>query len=791
MVAVRALSAPVSPELPFPAPTSAQAIRWFSARGSVVRASGRTDVFVGGTLIGSFDDADLATRDVLLACLGGDPFTRLGRLANAFEISTETLRQIRMRYRSGGVAGVLGRPRRTQPRKLTQALRRRLFRAFDAGLSVSDAHEHIRAKVSRATVGAVRVEWAAKRALSTGTSVDEAASPESAAPPVAAQAPLSTGAEQVSGGDEGLPPAPVAQESDELVSPPGADSASADVDARLASEDGTPATASVDEDAGSAATKSAPILLGSVEELRGRTTRIHEHQPISGRGVQHLGTWLMIAIVVRMGLYRCAQAARPEAIASHALRIALDAVTVALCIGERCIEGVRRIATPTARLLLRCSQAPSATWVRRVLGTLAAAGRGEKILFDMADEYLRVDQATAKDSPTTFYVDGHLRPYTGQATIRKGWRMQDKRVVAGISDYYVHDADGRPVFRVDVPSHGSLTTWLSPIAEFLKQALGEEAKLLIAFDRGGAFPEQMAELRDAGVGFVTYERAPYAAIPSSAFIESLDYRDETVAFCETRLKNLGQGRGRVRRIAFRGEDGRQINVLAVSSETPEALYRAIRGRWSQENGFKHQNERWGINQLDGRTTRPCDPDSIIPNPGRRRLDAVIKIERAREGRARNELAQLAPEDPKRHRWEEELAEAMANVKEFVELRPAFPLHAPLKETDLAGRLVEHPGEYKALIDTVRVACANAETELAHILAGGLVRPEEAKRVLQNLLLAPGDVQVDEKRITISIRPAGTMRELRAIADLLAECSRWDLTLPGDLGNRLLRFQLQS
>jgi hypothetical protein len=32
-------------------------------------------------------------------------------------------------------------------------------------------------------------------------------------------------------------------------------------------------------------------------------------------------------------------------------------------------------------------------------------------------------------------VDNHLRPYTGEHVMRKGWRMQDKRAVPGTTDY--------------------------------------------------------------------------------------------------------------------------------------------------------------------------------------------------------------------------------------------------------------------------------------------------------------------------------------------------------------------
>jgi hypothetical protein len=70
----------------------------------------------------------------------------------------------------------------------------------------------------------------------------------------------------------------------------------------------------------------------------------------------------------------------------------------------------------------------------------------------------------------------------------------------------------RPVFRVPVSPHDSLTAWLSPIAKRLRQGLGEDERILLAFDRGGVFSSQLADLRDAGIEFVTYERARYPAI---------------------------------------------------------------------------------------------------------------------------------------------------------------------------------------------------------------------------------------------------------------------------------------
>src|SRR5208283_1898770 len=137
------------------------------------------------------------------------------------------------------------------------------------------------------------------------------------------------------------------------------------------------------------------------------------------------------------------------------------------------------------------------------------------------------------------------RPYTGKHVIRRGWRMQDKRVLPGTSDYYVHDEDGRPVMRVAVPSHGSLTEWLPRIARILRDAMGKGVQIVFAFDRAGAFPEHVALLRDEGFELVTYERRPFQILPASEFTGTIHDGENEIGVADSRI-NLGRGRGRVR-----------------------------------------------------------------------------------------------------------------------------------------------------------------------------------------------------------------------------------------------------
>jgi hypothetical protein len=305
----------------------------------------------------------------------------------------------------------------------------------------------------------------------------------------------------------------------------------------------------------------------------------------------------------------------------------------------------------------------------------------------------------------------------------------------------------------------------------------------------------MAALREHDFEFVTYERAPYRQLTSTAFDHELELvRDgmrETIRWVEGARKNLGKGRGRVRRISLQTHDGKTINLLAVSRLPAEALIAFQLHRWRQENAFKHGVERWGLNHLDGREVEAVPADEVIPNPARRRLDLRMRFARTEEGRARSALARLTETDPARAPHEQDLARAVATQADIEALRPSVPARAPVKDTPLADDLVRHVGGYKTLVDTLRVALANVESELAVRLAPHLPRPAEAKKMLASMFAAPGHLRLATGKVYVDLAPAATAPERLAIDRLLRELDALNLTLPGDPERRVLRFRAAS
>lgn len=714
-------------------------MRWFAKNGCVVVDDDCCRVFLGGILIGQYDHDDRTTRNVVLICIAEDTRIRRGKLAEAFGVSTELLRQLCLQHREEGLVAIVNRRRPGAERKMTDALRSKVEAMFDQGMTIAATQAVLRRgrkKVSMSVVGEVHRDWK----LRTGRAL------------------------QTSDGDGRAEKTALQDELDFSKSEEAAALPGEDIGSSLTTED---------KPAQPASRALRPVAL--------KTTR----------HVQHIGVWLLFALLERWGIYDSVLQVAQGGQKRSALRIALEALIAALAIGQRCVEGVRRLATPSAGTLLRTTRCPSAPWVREVFGRMVKQDDASRIHMDLALRFIAEAQAcTDSDRPTVFFVDNHLRPYTGKHTIRKGWRMQDKRACPGVTDYYVHDEAGNPVLRIDVPEHGHLTHWLPPLADMLCDALGPDERVLVAFDRGGSFPEHLAQLRDMKIEFVTYERKPYRQYPRSHFDREFKDGQKRIRVHDTRT-NLGKGRGRVRRIALLMEDGRQVNLLAVSTLEAEELYRVARGRWRQENGFKHSNERWGQNQLDERSTEPVSPDMIIPNLARTRLDRAIRLARAREGKLRCDLAQPGLKAPKRKKIETELAEVVQHCADLESARPWIPKHAPLKETPLADKLVRHPGEYKLFIDSVRIACANVEAEFASLVAPYLSRPSEAKKVVANLFSAAGDVNVGKNGVSVVLKPAGTSGEKKAMKGLLDEVNRMNLTLPGDQKHRPLLFRSQE
>lgn len=164
----------------------AGAYHYFSAHGCVFVDSSQRSVFIGGTLVGSYDVSDKSTRNAILVKLSEDPKVHLGKLAEAFELGREQLRNLQKKYTAGGLSGAMEIKQGGCERVVTPALRQKLYELFDAAASINTARAKVKACISRTIVSRTRKAWRLEREREAGGGVAAEATVE----PVQIVAPL-------------------------------------------------------------------------------------------------------------------------------------------------------------------------------------------------------------------------------------------------------------------------------------------------------------------------------------------------------------------------------------------------------------------------------------------------------------------------------------------------------------------------------------------------------------------------------------------------------------------------
>jgi hypothetical protein len=784
-----------APTLPGMAGIDVPTVVRFARDGSVVREGERRTVVIASRRVGSWEPGERGIRNALMVKLAEDPSIIFEELARAFEVSSETLRLQRRLYEQEGLAAVLkrGEAHHKGGRQLGPAVRRKMERLFAEGKTTSEVVAMLKGRVHRSSTDTYRRRWESKRAargepaqqaeLPLGVVVASPKAESAAQPPpeVSASelpAALSIAVEAPAASDAGATPSQTAAavEPDEL-----------------------PPIRAPRQESSERAARAAPVAEPAPSEGKGARAEIAEFAPFSSKGVQHVGAWLLLVTIAGLGVYahvRKHERRRPE---GRPLRVAIDALLSALGFGGRCVESVRRLGTSSITAALLADAAPSATWVRRTLGGYCAGKVSEQLLKDVSgDLLLAARERTPRGKPVVLFFDNHGRAYTGMHSLRRIWRMQDKRTVPGALEYWVHDAEGRPVLVIPVAPNESLPQTLRAWVAFLREKLGEKTPLMLVFDRAGAFPGLWKWLRDSGVQFVTYQRASYRKFRREWFERHgrpMTLREANGAKVKVTVQagrmNLGARRGRVRRIRILMPDDVQMNVVASSSQSAKWLCQTLFTRWRQENALKHGVERWGINQLDGRQVEDVPAGTMVTNPLRSNLDRVLREDRDREKKLRLQLQQLYPGHPDRRELKRMLDDNLESQRDVLKARHKTPKKVPIERTDLHGELKQHTREYKLLLDTLRLAAQNAEAELAAGLSANLPRPAEAKRLLQNVFGAPGDIRVSSTAITVTLSPAANRPEAAALAAFFANFNQRRLSHPGDPFSRPVCFRLQT
>lgn len=395
-----------------------------------------------------------------------------------------------------------------------------------------------------------------------------------------------------------------------------------------------------------------------------------------------------------------------------------------------------------------------------------------------------------------YFVDEHFMPYTGALPVGKGWNTKRRHAEAGRVDTMIADAAGRAVcFTTGEPA--GLSTSLPATLAQLRAITGPDAPIMLAFDRGGAYPTVFAACREQNVHWVTYRRgklATPAALPIQGSLTrgesttTIVYTDETVTINKY---------GTARQITL-FEAGAPVRQILTSDTTccAGALIAFMRARWRIENLFKYL-DFYGIDYLADYTATIETNTRKVDNPERkavrRQLDNLTKQRdqlRARIGELSTDrtisIEALNQQSLAAQHKIDAITKKITAVEEQLETIPA---KLPANAIDPDAKRAIHRASRRGLQMVLRLLAANAEHWLAHRLNAYLQDADEYRAYTRNLLHLGGTITYTNTNVHIELNRPATPRLARALALLIDEINTTPPRIPGD--SRPVTYSLKS
>ena len=512
---------------------------------------------------------------------------------------------------------------------------------------------------------------------------------------------------------------------------------------------------------------------------------------------RYAGAMLTHAYYDRIGAEAILAAALPPGLARPRYDdlALLAATSLAFALGASSAEGTKHLIPDQAGILAGIGRLPGLRTLRPRLSAIADHCDPLALQRQLGAAMLAADPPGLH----VYYVDDHFVPYEGAKPVPKGWNTKRRHAQPGRADTMVTDYRGRAVaFASGEPS--GLSATLPGVLAQLRQVLGEHAKIMLGFDRGGSYPVAFRAVREQHANWVTWRRAPLAPVAAAPRrfwaarsdgrpAEVLHLADETVT-----IKDYGQAR----QITLFEDGNPVLQVLTSDTTAPAAALLAwLRCRWRIENLFKYLEAHYGIHWLTDYHASTEDDDHLIANPERKAGRARLRQAEAALAAAERELATLltspelsaAAKNTAIPAAENKITQATEAVTAAKAALKPIPAKLPASQVT--------PGAQKAILATrrrslqmvLRLLAAAAEHWLGNRLNDYLRDPDEYRAITRNLLHLGGTITRTPRAITVTLDPPAAPRIARALALLLDAINATPPRMPGD--TRPITYQLAS
>ena len=350
---------------------------------------------------------------------------------------------------------------------------------------------------------------------------------------------------------------------------------------------------------------------------------------------RYAGAMLLHAFAARAGAGDVFAAAAGQDAAAGDVAL-LAAVSACFALGAATTEAFKHLAAAEAGPLAGLVTLPALRTLRPRLSAIADRADPLELQRMFASAMLAADPVVSN----VYYVDDHFVPYTGAKPVGKGWNNKRGRAERGRADTHVTAHDGRAVCFVTGDPSGLSVTLPKALAE-LNEAVPGGTRIMLGFDRGGAYPAVFTHCREQNVHWVTYRRAPLAVPAMLPVITAVTVggkrRQITWAEEKVQVKDYGEARQ-----LTLSEQGRVVLQVLTSDfdARPADILSWLKSRWREENFLKYASENYGIDKICDYAATIEVNTKITGNPARKAANAAIRDARNEITAAQGALAAL-------------------------------------------------------------------------------------------------------------------------------------------------------
>ena len=505
--------------------------------------------------------------------------------------------------------------------------------------------------------------------------------------------------------------------------------------------------------------------------------------PVSVRS-RYAGAMLLHAFAARADAAEIFRAAAGQDAAPGEVAL-LAAVSMCFALGAATTEQFKHLAAAEAGPLAGLPRLPGLRTLRPALATIADRADPLQMQRMFATAMLAADPVVSG----VYYVDDHFVPYTGAKPAGKGWNNKRGRAERGRADTHVTAHDGRAVCFVTGEPSGLSVTLPKALAE-LKKAVPAGTKIMLGFDRGGAYPVTFAHCREQQVHWVTYRRAPLAVPAMLPVITTITAggKQRAIAWAEetVQLKDYGDAR----QITL-FEHGRVVLQILTSDfgACPADILSWLKSRWREENFLKYASQNYGIDKICDYAAEITVNTKLTDNPARKDANMAVRDAGKDLAAAERALAALLSDPDTTPAASRAITAARKKLKDATAARTAIPAKLPADQIDPGARTAVLRAGRRGLQMVLRLLAHNAEHWLATSLNAYLRDDDEYRAITRQTIIRglAGTITFTPAAISVGLQAPAEPRAARALDMLLDEINARPPSIPGD--NRPITYRI--